>query len=83
MGIVDGSLFLGADGDIAAKNGRREEGLKPVVITLWDWLELVIVAAGTADGEAEEREGGRIRHVIERILPPLRLVAGVSHIRAE
>ena len=35
--------------------GRREVRLEPVVVLLRDRLELVVVAAGTADGQPEER----------------------------
>ena len=50
---------------------RREECLKPVIVRLQDRVELVVVAAGAADRQAQEDLAGDIGHVVENLLPPL------------
>ena len=46
-----------------------EDGLDPVVIGLWHGIELVVVAAGTANGEAEHGRAGRAHHVVHLVGP--------------
>ena len=51
-----------------AADGRRERREKPVVVGLRDRVELVVVAAGAADGEAEHGGAGGRGHVVERVV---------------
>ena len=44
-----------------------KDGLEPVVVGLWNGIELVVVAAGTADGEAQKRRARRAHHVVELV----------------
>src|SRR5262249_54128613 len=48
-----------------------------VVVSLLDRVEFVIVAAGAAEGDAEERRRGRVGDVVEDLLAPLLDVDGV------
>ncbi len=68
---LGGALLSRAQRQIAAKHGRREERLKPIIITLRQRLELV------------ERQAGGVRHVVERVLPPQGRGRGVGHVRTE
>src|SRR5580700_3310916 len=43
----------------------RKDRRQPVVILLRDWVELVVVATGAVDGEADGRGDHLGRHVIE------------------
>ena len=56
---------------------RHKERLQPVVIGLRDVVELMIVALGTSHREAHERQAGRVGHVVEDLLPPLKQVGRV------
>ena len=51
-----------------------EKGLEAVVIGLGDGVELVIVAAGAADGEAEEGGADAVGHLGQQLLPQHGLV---------
>ena len=66
---------------IVAEPGGREERLEPVEIRLADRVELVIVAAGAADRQAEEDQARRLGDVVQGVLPPQTLVVQVDHIR--
>ena len=46
-----------------------KDGLEPVVVGLRNRIKLVVVAAGTADGEAQKRRAGRAHHVVELVGP--------------
>ena len=65
--IVDGSIAVLDTG---------EERLHRVVVALRDRIELVIVAAGTADREPEQRRTGSLNDLVQFVLArqPLRLV---------
>src|SRR5438067_12325528 len=43
----------------------------------------MIVTASAAERQAKEYQTCRVRHVVERVLTSLGLVAGIGHIRAE
>ena len=62
---------------------RSEEGLKTVVIALGERLELMIVAARAAHGQAKKSQRGGIGNIVERVVAALFLVGTVHHIRAE
>ncbi len=48
--------------------GRRHVGLEPVVVFLRDRLELVVVAAGTADRQTEERRADDVGPLREHLV---------------
>ena len=58
--------------------GTGEEGLQAVVVAVEDGVELVIVAAGAAVGEAEEGGADGVGDVVEQFLPALHEVACVA-----
>ena len=55
-----------------------EAGLQAVEVGLLDVVELVIVAAGTADGETHEGEAGVLGDVVENFLALLHEIRGVD-----
>ena len=67
-------------GIVVAEPRPGEERLEPVEIRLADRVELVVVAAGAADRQAEEDQAGRLGDVVERILAPQPLVVQVDHV---
>src|SRR5262249_20310325 len=66
-----------------AKNCRREECLQAVEVGLWNGLELVVVAASTADREPEKNQARGVGHVVKRVLPALALGGRIRHVRAQ
>ncbi len=66
---------------IVAEPGGREERLEPVEVRLADRVELVVVAAGAADRQAEEDQARRLGDVVQGVLPPQTLVVQVDHVR--
>ena len=62
---------------------RSEKRLQPVVVALRNRLELVVVTARATDGETEQRERGRVGHVIQGIAPALHLIGGIDHVGSE
>ena len=48
---------------------RGEEGLEAEVVVLQDGVELVVMAAGAADGEAEEDLAGEVGDLVEDVGP--------------
>ena len=65
---------------IVAEPGGGEERLEPVEVGLADRVELVVVAAGAADRQAEEDQAGRLGDVVQRVLAPEALVVQVDHV---
>jgi hypothetical protein len=55
----------------------------PVKIGLRDRLELMVVAAGAAEGHPQECQTHRVGHIVERVLPALSLTGGVGHVGPE
>ena len=60
---VASAFSAGGGEDNVVLLGRREVRLKPVVVLLRDRFELVVVASGTADGEAEDRGPEDVRAI--------------------
>ena len=67
--------------NVIVRRRVREERLQPVVVGLQDRIELVIVAAGAAVGQAHEDRARRIGDVVEDLLPALQQVARIALIR--
>ena len=65
---------------VVAEPRRREERLERVKVGLADRVELVVVAARTADRQAQEDQARRLGDVVERVLPPQALVVQVDHV---
>ena len=53
--------------DVAAHR-RRERGEQAIIVLRGEGIELVIVAARTADGEAQHGRAGSGQHVVHRII---------------
>ena len=70
---------------MSCSSRRRQVGLEPVVILLRDRLELVVVAAGAADRQAEERGADDVGPLGEHFVAAERDlgVPGVAPDRAE
>ena len=66
------------DGVGVVREDSGEAGLQAIEVGLLDVVELVIVAAGAADGEAHEGEAGILGDVVERFLSLLDEVRGVD-----
>ena len=64
-GIVGLGLFLGRE-RTAAVDDAFEGRTDAVIVFGRDGVELMVVAAGAVDGEAEKRASGRGDHVVER-----------------
>ena len=62
---------------------RGEERLEPVVVFLEDRIELVIVAAGTADAQAKENVAGHVGEVVLDRMPLFHDVALVVFVDPE
>ena len=65
---------------VVAEAGTGEEGLKVVIVGLGNRVELMVVAAGAADRQAQEYQSGRLGDVVEGILPAQSLVVQVDHV---
>ena len=81
--LMRAALRRGGHRQIMAEFRRSEKCLQPVVVALRDRLELVVVTARATDGETEERERGRVRHVVQGIAPALHLIGGIDHVGPE
>ena len=68
-------------GDVIVGRGVGEEGLQPVIIGLQDRVELVIVAARAAVGQAQEDAARRVGDVVQNLLPPLLQIARIALVR--
>ena len=68
---VLGDCVGGEHRDVIVGRGVGEEGLEAVVVGLQDRIELVIVAAGAAEGQAEEDRAGGVGDVVEDLLAAL------------
>ena len=63
---LESRVGRGGEGDLAlGVLDAREDGLEAVIVLLGDRVELVVVAAGAGDGQAEEGGAGRRDHVVE------------------
>lgn len=71
LGFIGGALFLGAGELDVAELGGGEDAVEAIVIRLQDGIELVVVAAGAADGEAHEGGGDAVGHLHEIFLAVL------------
>ena len=82
---LPGGLFAGARQHDVVFLRRGQERLEAVVVFLRDRVELVIVAAGTADRQAEEHDRGRVGHLGQHFVAAEGdfLVAGVPPDRTE
>ena len=63
---------------IVDRAGVGEERLQPVVVLLQDRIELVIVAAGAAERQAEEDGAGGVGDVVQDLLAALPQVPRVA-----
>ena len=84
LGLPGVLLFFAGQDDVV-RLSLREVGLQAVVVGLAEGIELVVVAAGAADGDAEEGRADDVGHLGEDFV--LRaghvLVAGILAERAE
>ena len=64
--------------DRRAGQHAGEDGLKAIIIGLRDRIEFVVVAAGAAERQAEERRAGHVRQIVEILLPPRRRSEALS-----
>ena len=76
-----GNLLARQHGDVIVGRGVGEEGLQAVIIGLQNRIELVIVAARAAVGQAQKDAPGRIGDVVENLLPALLQIARVALVR--
>ena len=67
--LILGPLPGPGERQIVARQERSEERLEPVIVLLKDRVELVVVAAGTADAQPEEDLAGDVGDVVEDVGP--------------
>ena len=67
---LTGALRVQVEPDFAP-DGRGERGYQLVIVKRGDGVELVVVASGAADGQAEHRRAEGGGHVVELVVPLL------------
>ena len=75
--MVLGELIGGQHRQMVNRADIGEERLQTVVIALRDGIELVVVAPGAAERQAEEDRAGGVGDVVEHLLAALLQVDGV------
>src|SRR5688572_8534523 len=81
--FMHGAFLSRRDRLFTAKLCRGEECLHAEVISLREWLELVVVTSRTAEGKAEKDRARGVSHVVEGVEPALGLIGGVHHVWAK
>ena len=69
LSLVMGGFRVRPKRDVIVSLGMSEKRLQAVVVGLQDGVELVIVALGAAEGEAQKNGAHRIGHVVQNFLP--------------
>ena len=82
-GLVSGAVGFRRHGEIVPELGRGEERLEAVEFGLLDRVGLVVVAAGAADGQAEEDRAGGLGDVVQGVLAAQPLIVQVDHVGIE
>ena len=81
--LILGPLPRRGQRQVVAGQERREERLEPVIVLLQDRVELVVVAAGTADAQPEEDLARDVGDVIQDVGPLPAHVALVVFVGAQ